>query len=143
MRVMELETDVEFIEAFPVVRDLRTHLTQEDYMQRITLMRREDYRMVVLRDDEDLVVCAAGFKVFMTLYAGKVLHVYDLVTADTARGEGYGKAMMEHLYGYAKSTGCDAVTLNSGFGRTGAHRFYETKLDMPKSGYAFRKDLKG
>ncbi len=137
----ELTTPVEFKAAYPVMAELRDHLTEKEYLRRITRMQDEGYRLLALRDDTGDIVALAGFKIFVTLYAGNTLHVYDLVTASAARSRGYGQTMMEHIYTLGRENNCDAVTLDSGLQRLDAHRFYETKADIHKMGYAFRKDL--
>ena len=137
----ELTTPAELAEAYPVMVELRDHLDKAEYLRRVTLMRDEGYRLLALRDDAGQIVALTGFKIFTTLYAGHTLHIYDLVTASAARSQGYGKAIMEHIYTLGRDNNCDAVTLDSGLQRLDAHRFYETKAEIHKMGYAFRKDL--
>lgn len=139
--ISELTTQAEFIKAYPVMATLRDHLTQSEYTRRITQMREEGYRMFALRQPDDTILALAGFKIFTTLYSGHTLHIYDLVTTTSQRGQGRGQALMQHIDAFAHENGCDAITLDSGLQRADAHRFYEAKAHMPKTGYTFRKDL--
>lgn len=54
------------------------------------------------------------------------LFVNDLCVDETARGQGIGKALMEHARGFAKETGCHSLTLNVWACNEEARRFYET-----------------
>lgn len=53
-----------------------------------------------------------------------MLYVDDLVTDDTVRSKGYGKAMLDWLLSQARSEHCDTLELDSGVQRFDAHRFY-------------------
>ena len=54
----------------------------------------------------------------------KVLYIDDLCVDSGARRQGIAKALYEHAVAYARSLGCDAVTLNVWCGND-AMKFYE------------------
>ncbi len=54
----------------------------------------------------------------------KVLYIDDLCVDENCRGQGIATALYEHTLDYARSIGCDAVTLNVWYGN-GAQIFYE------------------
>lgn len=62
----------------------------------------------------------------------KVLYIDDLCVEETLRGQGIATKLYDHAVAYARSLGCDAVTLNVWYGN-GAQKFYE------KSGMQFQK----
>ncbi len=62
----------------------------------------------------------------------KVLYIDDLCVEETLRGQGIATALYDRAVDYARSLGCDAVTLNVWYGN-GAQKFYE------KSGMHFQK----
>ena len=140
--VEELTTDAEFREAFPVLFELRPHLTLESYTALLAVMRPAGYRLFAVRSEGSIVALAGvGFRT--NFYYGSYLWVYELVTTAAARSRGHGKVLLDHLEELARAQGCDTIALSSGLKRLDAHRFYESKMGFSKSGYAFLKPLKG
>jgi GNAT superfamily N-acetyltransferase len=67
-------------------------------------------------------------------------YVGELVVNEDDRGQGHGKALLDHLSGIAASRGCSLLELDSGFHRTEAHAVYE-HCGMTKRGFLFSKVL--
>ena len=57
------------------------------------------------------------------------LYIDDICVDESARGLGAGRAVYDHILGYARQRGCYNVTLNVWTCNPGAMRFYE-KLGM-------------
>lgn len=55
----------------------------------------------------------------------KTLYIDDLCVDEASRGLHVGRALYDHVLGYARACGCYNVTLNVWAGNEGAHRFYE------------------
>ena len=110
-------------EIYPVVRELRDHITLQEFRERYTEGHPGGYRLVALFD-EDECRAVAGYRVMTNLVRGRVLYVDDLVTVGAYRSRGYGKRLNDHLTQIARDAGCDHVALDSGTQRTRAHRFY-------------------
>lgn len=134
---MVSEADV--ASTFPVMRQLRTHLKEDEYLEEVERMRRSGYRLAVVLDG-GRVRCVAGFRIVEFLAHGKYLYVDDLVTAEDARSEGHGERMLDRLTGIAREEGCGSLQLDSGVQRHEAHRFYFRK-GMNISSYHFSKSL--
>ena len=126
MEVREVSTEEGVRALFPVVRQLRTHLDEEEgFVRAVGRMRRERYRLAAAyKDGEDAPVGVAGFRVHEMLAYGKILYVDDLVTAEDARSGGAGKALIGWLEEEARAQGCTGLHLDSGVQRARAHRFY-------------------
>ena len=54
----------------------------------------------------------------------KTLYIDDICVDENARGKHVGKALYEHVLEYAKSIGCNNITLNVWEGNEPAQRFY-------------------
>ena len=54
------------------------------------------------------------------------LYIDDLCVEESCRGQHIGKALYAHITGFAKSLGCDSITLNVWAFNQGAMRFYES-----------------
>lgn len=121
--VQELVEPAEVAAAWPVIRQLRPHLDQEQFVAAAAVQRKEGYRLVAVWS-RDRVCAVAGFRVLTMLARGRHLYVDDLVTDEPHRGGGAGAALFEWLIAEARREGCDRLHLDSGVQRFGAHRFY-------------------
>ncbi len=64
----------------------------------------------------------------------------DLIVTESARGMGAARALLEAAFAAAREAGCEFVRLESGYGRTVAHRVYEA-VGMSNDGCYFTKRL--
>ena len=140
MTVKLAESDAERRACFPVMRQLRAHLGDEDvFLERVARQGTQGYRLAFVADD-GAVRAVAGFRVGETLFAGKWLYVDDLVTDEAARSKGYGKALLDFLKAHAREQGCRELHLDSGVQRREAHAFY-FREGLRISSYHFQLEL--
>ncbi|UJL47225.1 GNAT family N-acetyltransferase [Virgibacillus sp. NKC19-16] len=140
--IKELQSQDEIIRAFPIMNQLRTHLDENTYVELVTeAMEKDMYRLFALYNEEE-IVAVAGFKPMITLYYGRFVWVFDLVTSESARSNGYGEKLLLFVHEWARENGYENVALSSGLKRTEAHRFYEDKMDYDKVSYVFKTALK-
>jgi GNAT superfamily N-acetyltransferase len=138
--IKELLQEKEWLEAFPVLNELRTHLNKSTYLDFLQSMREEGYKLFALYDNEQ-VVAVTGIAIRTNFYYGKHIFVYDLVTQSSQRSKGYGEQILSYIHQYAIRNGCGIVALESGLFRAETHRFYETKMGYEKFCYSFKKVL--
>ena len=117
------KTEEQLKNTFPVIHQLRTHLSQDEYLRRVNIQREEGYQVVYLEDAGE-VQAVGGFRIQHMLYRGRFLYVDDLVTNSETRSKGHGKALIEWLIQYARDHDCEVFSLDSGVQRFEAHRFY-------------------
>lgn len=139
MQVRNADTDPEILRCFPVMAELRPHLSREDFVARIRGMQREGFRLALLEEDDE-VRAVAGYRFLDLLFSGRTLYVDDLVTDPAKRSRGHGAALLEWLREQAIAHGCATLTLDSGVQRTEAHRFYFRER-MSIQGYHFSMSL--
>ncbi len=136
------ESDDSILECYPVISELRPHLKEEEFLQRIRKQQSQGFRLAFVRDHSSgSIVCVAGFRTGLNLAWGRFLYVDDLVTTSSARSTGCGKAMIGWLRNLAISEGCDQFHLDSGLQRKDAHRFYERE-GLAITSYHFATPLK-
>lgn len=119
-------SDTDLTRCFPVVAQLRPHLSQDHYFRQVLRQRQEGYRLAYL-EDNGAVHSVAGFRIMEMLAFGKILYVDDLVSADNQRSKGYGGKLFDWLVEHAKANSCTQLQLDSGVHRFAAHRFYLMK----------------
>lgn len=139
IEIVELTTEAEFRAAYPVMHELRTHLSEAEYLDLLNeITERHDYRLFALRDAGQ-IVALAGIEIMVTLYFGKTVHVHELITTESGRSKGYGQKLLGCMDDFARENGCKVVWLTSATHRVNAHRFYEEHMGYERTGYVFRK----
>jgi GNAT superfamily N-acetyltransferase len=110
-------------EVFPVLRELRPHLTAESF----DAVYREGWPQglrFLAAYDGDRCVGVAGWRVIASTFTIRKLYVDDLVTTEQTRSSGVGQALLGELTARARKAGCTKLDLDSGVQRGRAHRFY-------------------
>lgn len=139
MNIRLATTDSEIAACYPVMRELRPHLAESDFLPRVRGLQQTGFRLAFVEQPEG-VVAVTGFRLGENLAWGRFLYVDDLVTLPAHRSNGLGAALLAWLREYAESQGCQQLHLDSGIQRKDAHRFYQRE-DMSVSGYHFALDL--
>jgi GNAT superfamily N-acetyltransferase len=140
-RVVELRLEAELKEAFPVVRQLHHELEERKYLDLLSEMVPNGYRMFAIREPSGEVAAVLGMQVLTNLYYQRHAYVYDLVVSEGARSTGYGGVLLDHAEEFARGEGCLYVALACGREREGALRFYEGR-GYERPGYSMRKALR-
>nr|WP_309098630.1 GNAT family N-acetyltransferase [Fredinandcohnia onubensis] len=138
--IRELQTADEWKLAFPVMKQLRTHLDLEKFVALVTDMQPQGYRLFALIDDGK-VAAVTGVAQQLNLYYGNHMYVYDLVTDEAGRSKGYGETLLSYIHEFGRELGCGLVALSSGLQRVDAHRFYEDKMGYERKSFSFVKEL--
>ena len=142
LTIKELQSQNEILEAFPIIRQLRTHLDESTYLELVKDAQEKDsYKMFALLDGNE-IVAVTGFKPMITLYYGRFVWVCDLVTDNNKRSNGYGEKLLTYVHQWAKKNKYESVALSSGLQRTDAHRFYEDRMNYDRVSYVFKTSLK-
>lgn len=138
--VVELTSEDQWNEAFPILNQLRTDLSLSKYLDLLRIMTKEGYRLIALYV-KNKIVALAGIHLNINFYNQRYLFVNDLVTDLSYRSKGYGKKLLDYIHDWARKKGVLYISLESGIHRKEAHRFYEKKMDYEKWCYSFRKKL--
>jgi GNAT superfamily N-acetyltransferase len=124
MIIQHAETDEHIAATYDVMRQLRPHLSREEYVPLVRgLMASDGFRLAALAD-EGQVRAVAGYRYMNMLYCGRILYLDDLVSDEHARSRGYGKRLLDWLKDEARREGCTELQLISKTIREQAHRFY-------------------
>lgn len=135
------QSDDDVMRCFPVMAELRPHLSRDEFLPRIRRMRENGFWMAFVEEDGE-VRAVAGYRYLDLLFSGLTLYVDDLVTDPRHRSSGHGRALLGWLREQARAMGCATLTLDSGVQRFDAHRFYFRER-MSITGYHFSLSLDG
>lgn len=141
MEIQRLVSPDDLARSFPLMKELRSHLDLDTYLEQLNSMVAEGYELWALCDGDD-IKALAGIALRTNLYYGRYIWVFDLVTTSTERSRGYGEAVLKHVEQLGRQRDCDVVALSSGLERVDAHRFYEEKMGYEKVSFAFKKLLR-
>lgn len=138
-RIKKMTTLDELSACYPVMAELRPHLTAGTFAEQVTdQMENQHYHLVAVVK-EGAVLSVAGYRLGRNLAWGHFLYVDDLVTAAAERSVGYGEMLLDWLVSEGRRQGCVELHLDSGVQRFAAHRFYLTKrMDITAHHFAMK-----
>lgn len=139
MDIQIAETDTNISACYPVMRELRPHLEEAEFLPLVRKLENAGYRLAFVQQPEG-VVAVAGFWIRENLAWGRFLYVDDLVTLASHRSQGIGSRLLTWLREYAAQEDCRQLHLDSGTQRKDAHRFYDRE-GMSLFGYHFAENL--
>ena len=133
-------TDTEILATRDLMLKLRPNIAPDEYLSIVRrMMQRDGYRLVMLTE-HGRVRAVAGFRFNEMLARGRFMYVDDLVTDESYRSRGFGKALLDWLKDRAREHGCEQLHLDSSVQRALAHRFC-FREGMIISGYHFTLTL--
>ncbi len=139
MLVQLAKSDAQILQCFATLSQLRLHLKQETFLEQIHRQQLNGYQLALI-EIENRGIAVAGFHISECLAHGRFMYIYDLVVDETVRSQQYGQHLFDWLVEYAKSHGCQQLSLDSGVQRFDAHRFY-FRQRMNISSYHFSLSL--
>ncbi|HTG67066.1 MAG TPA: GNAT family N-acetyltransferase [Flavobacterium sp.] len=132
-------TDNEIASCWEAISVLRPMLEREHFVSLIKDLQKEGYQLLYIQEG-GITVAIAGYRIYTMLYCGKMLYLDDLSTLENFRGKGYASQLLNHLKEIALENNCVSIQLDSGPGRTTAHKLY-FKEDFTISAYHFHKNI--
>ena len=122
---LDLITTVEDHHAsYPVMRELRPHLTDVDsFVAQVRRQATHGYRLLAAWHD-DQIKALAGYRVQENMLYGRFMYVDDLVTTADARSRGLGAQLIGALHKEARDQGCAYFVLDTGLSNALGQRFY-------------------
>jgi GNAT superfamily N-acetyltransferase len=124
MEIIELQPgDERLASVYPVMRELRTDLSEQEFRDRYAAGHVDGYRLAAIFEEAECLA-AAGYRIVTNFVSGRHLYIDDLVTAERCRSQGYGRRLNDYLFECARRQKCSSVQLDSNVRRSDAHRFY-------------------
>lgn len=106
---------------YPLMRQLRDRIRPETFAAEVRVQQAHGYELIA-GFVAGAPVVLAGIRRAHTLARGAHLFVDDLVTGESVRGQGHGRAMLRHVAALARAEGLPRVYLDA---RLTAKGFYE------------------
>ena len=117
------ETPSAILRCYPVMSQLRPHVREDEFVERVSRMQTQGYRLAYLEADTQ-IRALAGYRFMELLAWGPFCYVDDLVTDSNSRSQAFGQRLFDWVAARAREAGCEQLHLDSGVQRFDAHRFY-------------------
>jgi hypothetical protein len=124
--IAHAETEDSILRCFPVMSQLRPHLRESEFVERVCRQQQQGYRLAYLEAGGQ-IRSLAGYRFLEFLAWGRICYVDDLITDAASRSQGFAGALFDWVLASAREANCDQFHLDSGVQRFDAHRFYLTR----------------
>jgi GNAT superfamily N-acetyltransferase len=124
MFIKPLSHQQDFLMAFPVMKQLRPHIEDEQqFIEQIQRMQMQDYVLVAMLEADE-IIGLAGYRIQENLLYGRFLYVDDLVVTESHRSSGCGARLLHAVMEIAKQQNCHEFVLDTGLSMSLAQKFY-------------------
>lgn len=124
IHIVKSPSDLERI--YPLLTELRTHLTYESFLDTYHHAHKSDQYELVGFFEEDNIVALVGYRVLYDFVRGRHLYIDDLITTQTVRSKGLGATVLKFAEEKARELNCTGgLRLCAGIENTGGIKFYE------------------
>lgn len=139
-RIFTAKSKEELEKCYPVMKELRPHLSLEDYMAIYEDSHKSDGYEIVAIEDQGKIMAVMGYRFLSDFVRGKHVYVDDLVSTESTRSQGLGAELLKFAEGIAKQTGCKSLRLCAALENERGIQFYD-RNGWTKRSYAFMKKL--
>lgn len=126
---------------YPVMKELRPHLSFEDYISIYNESHEADGYEIVALEDKGQILAVMGYRFLSDYVRGKHVYIDDLVSTENARSQGLGAELLKFAEEIAKKSNCKSLRLCTGIENERGVKFYD-RNGWTKRAYAYTKKLK-
>lgn len=139
LNIREARSDTDYHRAYPVIRQLFSHLDMQTYARRVFVARATGYRMF-MAELGDTLVGVIGMVPNHNIHDGFVTYIEHVVIDNKYRGKGYGTQLLKFAEKRALEEGCKLIELDTDNGATKAEKLYEMS-GYERTGSYYSKDI--
>ena len=125
MEIRKIENHGDLEVVFPIIKELRPHLSFTNYTFLISEASKRDEYEIVAAYNSDHCIGAMGFRVLFDFVHGKHLYIDDLVVTKSFRSKGIGAHLLKYAEQIAMERKCKGLRLCTGIENKDAKKFYE------------------
>lgn len=141
MKQVLISTKNDLIKVFPVMHELREHLTLDEFIKLFNQAKEtSNYQLMAFENEQQEIIAAMGYRVLVDFVHGRHLYIDDLVTTAKYRSKGIGAKLLKVAEEIAFSNDCNNLRLSTGIQNEQGKKFYESnKWDL--RAIVFKKKL--
>ena len=137
---VELENEAALAECFAVMRELRGHLSYDEFVSLVHQAAARDQYQLIAYYEGSLCIAVMGYRILYDLVHGRHLYIDDLVVTELQRNRGLGGILLDFAEEKAATLGCSSLRLCTGIDNEEGKRFYE-KNEWRLRAVAYKKKL--
>ncbi len=139
-RIFVVQTKADLDRCYPVVNELRPHLSFNEYIAIYEEAHAHDGYEIVAIEVSDQIVAVMGYRFLSDFVRGKHVYIDDLVSTEKFRSQGFGAELLTFAESVAKETECKNLRLCTGIENERGVNFYE-RSGWKKRAFAYTKKL--
>lgn len=139
-RIFTVKTRVDLERCYPVIRELRPHLSFDDYISIYEESHAADGYEIVAIENKGQILAVMGYRFLSDFVRGKHVYIDDLVSTESARSQGLGAELLKFAEKITESTGCKSLRLCTGIENDRGVKFYD-RNGWTKRAFAYTKKL--
>jgi GNAT superfamily N-acetyltransferase len=139
-RIYAISSEYDFECSFPVMKELRPHLSYADYKEIYQHAHTSDGYQIIALEENGKIAALMGYRVLSDFVRGKHLYIDDLVSTQKARSKGLGTELLKYAENLAEQLDCKILRLCTGIENERGAIFYE-RNGWTKRAYAYTKKL--
>lgn len=136
--IVKSKNDLE--RCYPVMKELRPHLSFDDYISIYNESHTADGYEIVAVEEKGQILAVMGYRFLSDYVRGKHVYVDDLVSTEKARSQGLGAELLKLAEKIAESNGCKSLRLCTGIENERGVKFYD-RNGWTKRAFAYTKKL--
>lgn len=141
-RIFVVQSQKDLERCYPVMKELRPHLSFEDYISIYEESHRADGYEIVAVEDDEKILAVMGYRFLSDYVRGKHVYVDDLVSSEKYRSQGLGTLLLKYAEKIAQENSCQSLRLCTGLENERGIQFYNRNGWTPRA-YAYTKKLTG
>ena len=125
MKTIAVSTLHDLKKIFPIIKELREHLSFDDFVNLFEEAQSENNYQMLAYIDNDEVVGLMGFRILIDFVHGRHFYIDDLVIKKEKRSQGIGEKILIHAEQLAREYNCNNLRLCTGINNEAGKRFYQ------------------
>ena len=94
--IAHAESAAAILRCYPVMSQLRPHIREDEFVERVSRLQKQGYRLAYLEADSQ-IRALAGYRFMERLAWGPFCYVDDLVTDSNSRSQAFGQIGRAHV----------------------------------------------
>jgi ribosomal protein S18 acetylase RimI-like enzyme len=139
-RMFIVESKVDLERCYPVMKELRPHLSFGDYLSIYDESHARDGYEIVAIEEKGEIIAVMGYRFLFDYVRGKHVYIDDLVCAENARSKGLGAELLKLAEEIAAESDCKTLRLCTGVENQRGMKFYERNGWLQRA-FAYTKKL--
>lgn len=139
-RIFTVKKKVDLERCYPVMKELRPHLSFEDYISIYEESHKADGYEIIAIEDQGQILAVMGYRFLSDYVRGKHVYIDDLVSSEKVRSKGLGSELLQFAEEIAQTNGCKSLRLCTGIENDRGVQFYD-RNGWTKRAYAYTKKL--